>query len=212
MAIIKKSSPDTAVCYFCQSNLPSTLFDSQDRAYQSTLAPCRRCKTSEDVCSAPTGAETIISPASRIASALLAQLIYYCILVIYLESPQYGVPTDTIPLPDSSPFWSAPTDHQLVLPSISPINPVSIHKSDDNKPYLSLLLLSLIFLLSLPYAPFYCPTLGRPDSGLPFATYNLPINNQVIYNLVCILPAFSLSDIYRCVTRSCYKVISKNLT
>ena len=70
---------------------------------------------------------------------------------------------DTIPLPDSSPFWSAPTDHQLVLPSI-PHNEIlyqSINLMTINHIYRYCCYI-LIFLLSLLYAPFYCPTVRTP--------------------------------------------------
>ena len=65
---------------------------------------------------------------------------------------------DTIPLPDSSPFWSAPTDHQLVLPDIlhNKILYQSINLMTIN-PIYRYCCYNLIFLLSLLYAPFYCP-------------------------------------------------------
>ena len=47
---------------------------------------------------------------------------------------------------------------------------------------------------------------GRPESGLPF-------ENSLLHQQTpgYILPAFYLSAIYRCVTRSCNKVVRKNL-
>lgn len=47
---------------------------------------------------------------------------------------------------------------------------------------------------------------GRPESGLPFEN-SLLRQSTPDYTL----PAFSLSAIYRCVTRSCNKVFRKNL-
>jgi len=67
----------------------------------------------------------------------------------------------TIPLPDSSPFWSAPTDHQLVLPGIlhNEILYQSINLMTINHIY-RYCCYNLIFLLSLLYAPFYYPAVS----------------------------------------------------
>ena len=73
----------------------------------------------------------------------------------YSRSPQYGVPPDTIPLQDSSPFLYTPTHHlptlpctlrsEIPCPSISPWTTIHIsHFRSCN----------LIFLLSLCGSPF----------------------------------------------------------
>lgn len=70
---------------------------------------------------------------------------------------------DTIPLPDSSPFWSAPTNHQSVLPGI-PHNEIlyqSINLMTINH-ICYYCCYNLIFLLSLLYAPFCYPAVRRP--------------------------------------------------
>ena len=82
----------------------------------------------------------------------------------YIPDPRSTVfLPDTIPLPDSSPFWSAPTDHQLVLPGIlhNEILYQSINLMTINHIYRYCCYI-LIFLLSLLYVPFYCPTVRTP--------------------------------------------------
>lgn len=108
---------------------------------------------------------------------------------------------NTILSPDSFPFVSLPTDHQLELPDIlrSEILDLSI----------SLMTIihifcynccNLIFLLSWCHSPFiYRSCKGALNQG-PLLKISLP--RQPTPD--CTLPAFSLFAIYRCVPRSCH--------
>ena len=115
---------------------------------------------------------------------------------------------NTILSPDSFPFVSLPTDHQLELPDIL----------RNEVPYqsISLMIIShiscynccnLIFLLSFDYSPFIyrsCKDALNQGSLLKISLLRQSTPD-------CTLPAFSLSAIYRCVARSCHKVIKQNL-
>ena len=115
---------------------------------------------------------------------------------------------NTILSPDSFPFVSLPTDHQLELPDIL----------RNEIPYqsISLMIIShiscynccnLIFLLSFDYSPFIyrsCKDALNQGSLLKISLLRQPTPD-------CPLPAFSSFAIYRCVPRSCYKVIRQNL-
>ena len=115
---------------------------------------------------------------------------------------------NTILSPDSFPFVSLPTDHQLELPDIL----------RNEIPYqsISLMIIShiscynccnLIFLLSFDYSPFIyrsCKDALNQGSLLKISLLRQSTPD-------CTLPAFSLSAIYRCVARSCHKVIKQNL-
>ena len=115
---------------------------------------------------------------------------------------------NTILSPDSFPFVSLPTDHQLELPDIL----------RNEIPYqsISLMIIShiscynccnLIFLLSFDYSPFIyrsCKDALNQGSLLKISLLRQPTPD-------CTLPAFSLFAIYRCVPRSCHKVIKQNL-
>ena len=108
---------------------------------------------------------------------------------------------NTISSPDSFPFVSLPTDHQLELPDIL----------RNEIPYqsISLMIIShiscynccnLIFLLSFDYSPFIyrsCKDALNQGSLLKISLLRQPTPD-------CTLPAFSLFAIYRCVPRSCY--------
>lgn len=108
---------------------------------------------------------------------------------------------NTILSPDSFPFVSLPTDHQLELPDIL----------RNEIPYqsISLMIIShiscynccnLIFLLSFDYSPFIyrsCKDALNQGSLLKISLLRQPTPD-------CTLPAFSLFAIYRCVPRSCY--------
>ena len=115
---------------------------------------------------------------------------------------------NTILSPDSFLFVSLPTDHQLELPDIL----------RNEIPYqsISLMIIShiscynccnLIFLLSFDYSPFIyrsCKDALNQGSLLKISLLRQPTPD-------CPLPAFSLFAIYRCVPRSCHKVIKQNL-
>ncbi len=115
---------------------------------------------------------------------------------------------NTILSPDSFPFVSLPTDHQLELPDIL--------RSEILDQSISLMIIShiscynccnLIFLLSFDYSPFIyrsCKDALNQGSLLKISLLRQSTPD-------CTLPAFSLSAIYRCVARSCHKVIKQNL-
>ena len=115
---------------------------------------------------------------------------------------------DTILSPDSFPFWFLPTDHLLTLPGIL----------RSEIPYQSINLMTishifcynccnLIFLLSLFRSLFICHF--RKDA----LNQGSLLKNSFLRQSTpdCTLPTFSLSAIYRCVARSCHKVIKQNL-
>ena len=115
---------------------------------------------------------------------------------------------DTILSLDSFPFVSLPTDHQLELPDIL----------RSEIPYQSISLLTiihifcynccnLIFLLSGCHSPFIYHF--RRDALNQGSLLKKSFFRQSTPE--CTLPAFSLSAIYRCVARSCHKVIKQNL-
>ena len=115
---------------------------------------------------------------------------------------------NTILSPDSFPFVSLPTDHQLELPDIL----------RNEIPYqsISLMIIShiscynccnLIFLLSWCHSPFiYHFRRGALNQGPLLKSFFLR-QSTTGYTL----QTFSLSAIYRCVARSCHKVIKQNL-
>ena len=108
---------------------------------------------------------------------------------------------NTILSPDSFPFVSLPTDHQLELPDIL--------RSEILDQSISLMTIihifcynccNLIFLLSFDYSPFIyrsCKDALNQSSLLKISLLRQPTPD-------CTLPAFSLFAIYRCVPRSCY--------
>ena len=116
---------------------------------------------------------------------------------------------NTILSPDSFPFVSLPTDHQLELPDIL--------RSEILDQSISLMTIihifcynccNLIFLLSwchLSLSLHLSFPQGRPESGLPFEKFFLR-QSTTGYTL----QTFSLFAIYRCVARSCHKVIKQN--
>ena len=115
---------------------------------------------------------------------------------------------DTILSPDSFPFWFLPTDHPLILPDIL--------RSEIPYQYISRMIINhiscynccnLIFLLSLCRSPFtyhFRKDALNQGSLLKDSLFRQPTPG-------CTLPAFSLYTIYRCVPRSCHKVIKQNL-
>ena len=115
---------------------------------------------------------------------------------------------NTILSPDSFPFVSLPTDHQLELPDIL----------RSEIPYQSISLMTiihifcynccnLIFLLSWCHSPFiYHFRRDALNQGPPFEKFFLR-QSTTGYTL----QTFSLFAIYRCVARSCHKVIKQNL-
>ena len=115
---------------------------------------------------------------------------------------------DTILSPDSFPFVSLPTDHQLELPDIL--------RSEILDQSISLMTIihifcynccNLIFLLSWCHSPFIYHF--RRDALNQGSLLKKSFFRQSTPE--CTLPAFSLSAIYRCVARSCHKVIKQNL-
>ena len=108
---------------------------------------------------------------------------------------------NTILSPDSFPFVSLPTDHQLELPDIlrseipyQSINlMIIIHISCYNCS-------NLIFLLSFCHSPFIYRSCKDALNQGPLLKISLP--RQPTPD--CTLPTFSLFAIYRCVPRSCH--------
>ena len=116
-------------------------------------------------------------------------------------------PPNTILSPDSFPFVSLPTDHQLELPDIL--------RSEILDQSISLMTIihifcynccNLIFLLSFCHSPFIYRSCKDALNQGPLLKISLP--RQPTPD--CTLPAFSLFAIYRCVPRSCHKVIKQN--
>ena len=122
---------------------------------------------------------------------------------------------NTILSPDSFPFVSLPTDHQPELPDIL--------RSEIPYQTISLMTIihifcynccNLIFLLSWCHSPFIYhfrrdalnQVMSLTESGPPFEKFFLR-QSTTGYTL----QAFSLSAIYRCVARSCHKVIKQYL-
>ena len=119
---------------------------------------------------------------------------------------------DTILSPNSFPFSSVPTGHSPVLPCIprseilyQSISPSTITRICHFHSYI------LIFLLSLYRSPLSIVFLqGSPVSGPPLAPAKHPSFSGFPTHFRLRIPDFSLSAIYRCVSRSCYKVIKQN--
>ena len=119
---------------------------------------------------------------------------------------------DTILSPDSFPFLSVPTGHPPVLPCIphseilyQSISPSTITRICHFHSYI------LIFLLSLHRSPLSIVFLqGSPVSGPPLPPAKHPSFSECPTHFRLRTPDFSLSAIYRCVSRSCYKVIKQN--
>ena len=115
---------------------------------------------------------------------------------------------NTILSPDSFPFGFLPTDHQPELPDIlrneildqSISLMITIHIFCYN-------CCNLIFLLSWCHSPFIYHF--RRDALNQGSLLKNSFFRQSTPD--CTLPAFSLSAIYRCVARSCHKVIKQNL-
>ena len=118
---------------------------------------------------------------------------------------------DTILSPDSFPFLSVPTGHPPVLPGIphseilyQSISPSTITHICHFHSYI------LIFLLSLHRSPLSIVFLqGSPVSGPPLSPTKHPSFSEFPTHFRLRTPDFSLSAIYRCVSRSCYKVIKQ---
>ena len=115
---------------------------------------------------------------------------------------------NTILSPDSFPFVSLPTDHQLELPDIL--------RSEILDQSISLMTISHIFCynccnLIFPLSLFRFPFIFhfRKDALNQGSLLKNSFFRQSTPD--CTLPAFSLSAIYRCVARSCHKVIKQNL-
>ena len=115
---------------------------------------------------------------------------------------------NTILSPDSFPFVSLPTDHQLELPNILrneiPYQPIRLmiisHISCYN-------CCNLIFLLSWCHSPFIYHFRRGALNQVPLLKSFFLRQSTTGYTL----QIFSLSAIYRCVARSCHKVIKQNL-
>ena len=115
---------------------------------------------------------------------------------------------NTILSPDSFPFVSLPTDHQS--------EPPDILRSEILDQSISLMIIihifcynccNLIFLLSWCHSPFIYHF--RRDALNQGSLLKIFLLRQPITGYT--LQAFSLSAIYRCVARSCHKVIKQNL-
>ena len=110
-------------------------------------------------------------------------------------------PPNTILSPDSFPFVSLPTDHQLELPDIlcSEILDQSISRMTIIHIF-CYNCCNLIFLLSWCHSPFiYHFRRDALNQGplLKISSLRQPTPD-------CTFPTFSLSAIYRCVPRSCH--------
>ena len=115
---------------------------------------------------------------------------------------------NTILSPDSFPFWFLPIDHLLILPGIL--------RSEIPYQSISLMTISHIFCynccnLIFPLSLFRFPFIFhfRKDALNQGSLLKNSFFRQSTPD--CTLPAFSLSAIYRCVARSCHKVIKQNL-
>ena len=115
---------------------------------------------------------------------------------------------NTILSPDSFPFVSLPTDNQLELPDIL--------RSEILDQSISLMTIihifcynccNLIFLLSWCHSPFIYHFRRDALNQGPLLKSFFFANQLTGYTL----QIFSLSAIYRCVARSCHKVIKQNL-
>ena len=115
---------------------------------------------------------------------------------------------NTILSPDSFPFGSLPTDHQPELPDIL--------RSEIPYQSINLMIIShiscynccnLIFLLSWCHSPFIYRFCKDALNQGPLLKSFFLRQSTTGYTL----QAFSLSAIYRCVARSCHKVIKQNL-
>ena len=119
---------------------------------------------------------------------------------------------DTILSPDSFPFLSVTTGHPPVLPGIphseilyQSISPSTVIHICHFHSYI------LIFLLSLHRCPLFIIFLyGSPVSGPPLPPAKHPSFSGFPTHFRLRIPDFSLSAIYRCVARSCHKVIKQN--
>ena len=115
---------------------------------------------------------------------------------------------NTILSPDSFPFVSLPTDHQLELPDI--LRSEILDQSISLRTIIHIFCYNccnLIFLLSWCHSPFiYHFRRGALNQGPLLKSFFLR-QSTTGYTL----QTFSLSAIYRCVARSCHKVIKQNL-
>ena len=126
----------------------------------------------------------------------------------YSKSPQYGVPTRYHSIAGFISILVFTTYHPRELPYTLhseilylPINPwTAIHIYHFHS-------CNLIFLLSLFRSLFICHF--RKDA----LNQGSLLKNSFLRQSTpdCTLPTFSLSAIYRCVARSCHKVIKQNL-
>ena len=118
---------------------------------------------------------------------------------------------DTILSPNSFQFLSVPTGRPPVLPCIlrseilyQSISPLTIIHICHFHSYILIFLLSLyrspLSIVFSKGAPFQAPL--PPAKHSSFSGFPTPFR-------FC-LPSFSLSSIYRCVSRSCYKIIKQN--
>ena len=132
--------------------------------------------------------------------SLLSRLNYSVILAcnIFQISTDMAFQPDTILLPDSSPFLSVPTYHQAELPDL--------RHSEILYQSINLMIISHI-----------CHCCCYILSSLFIVSFSLH-DYLICYKLTShqltpgyTLPTFSLSAIYRCVTRSCNRVVRKNL-
>ena len=114
---------------------------------------------------------------------------------------------NTILSPDSFPFASLPTDYQLELPDI--LRSEILDQSISLRTIIHIFCYNccnLIFLLSWCHSPFIYHFRRDALNQAPFEKFFLR-QSTTGYTL----QTFSLSAIYRCVARSCHKVIKQNL-
>ena len=113
---------------------------------------------------------------------------------------------NTILSPDSFPFVSLPTDHQLERPDI--LRSEILDQSINLMTIIHIFCYNccnLIFLLSWCHSPFIYHFRRDALNQAPFEKFFLR-QSTTGYTL----QTFSLSAIYRCVARSCHKVIKQN--
>ena len=140
------------------------------------------------------------------------QITYFAFFCFPSDLIRYSRPDIFQISPNSFPFSSVPTGHSPVLPCIprseilyQSISPSTITRICHFHSYI------LIFLLSLYRSPLSIVFLqGSPVSGPPLAPAKHPSFSGFPTHFRLRIPDFSLSAIYRCVSRSCYKVIKQN--
>ena len=151
-----------------------------------------------------TSQEFLFPTRFSISSRSSSRTVSYTHLDVY--KIQKVFPPDTILSPDSFPFVSLPTDHQLERPDI--LRSEILDQSINLMTIIHIFCYNccnLIFLLSWCHSPFIYHFRRDALNQAPFEKFFLR-QSTTGYTL----QTFSLSAIYRCVARSCHKVIKQN--